>query len=182
MMEIWKDIEQYKGLYQISNLGRIKALSKHVAYSNGCVHYYPEKILKEFPHVEGYALINLTDAHKKQTSFRVHRLVADAFIPNTCNKPSINHINSIRNDNSVENIEWCTPKENTEHRMIFGNKYSGLDHKSSKRVSQYSLDGTYIQDFENIDTATKQTGIFNISACCRSIRSVAGGFKWRYAS
>ena len=102
--EIWKDIEGYEGLYQISNLGRIKS-----SY-NG-----KEKILKPFDN-HGYFRIQLykNGVRKKET---IHRLVAKAFIPNPENKPYIDHINTIRTDNRVENLRWVTHEENNNNPL-----------------------------------------------------------------
>lgn len=96
--EIWKDIEDYNGLYQISSFGRVKSLRQNI-------------IMKLSPTEKGYLKINLRK-NKKVKTFKVHRLVAKAFIPNTDNKSEINHINHIRNDNRVSNLEWTNHADN----------------------------------------------------------------------
>ena len=103
MKEIWKDIENYEGLYQVSNLGRIKSIRK----------MKKQNILKLGTR-NTYNVINLMK-NGKARSFQVHRLVAKAFIPNPENKPQVNHINGVKNDNRLENLEWVTRSENTIH-------------------------------------------------------------------
>ncbi len=110
-MEIWKDIEGYEGLYQISSEGRIKALPKPHRYG---VKY--EKILKQRYDKEGYCRIKLCKNGIKKC-FLIHRLVGLAFISNPNNKETINHKNKITNDNRVSNLEWMTQLENNLHKL-----------------------------------------------------------------
>ena len=106
--EIWKDIEGYEGKYQVSNLGRVKKIYKTVQ----------EKIIKSHIHEE-YCVIGLYK-NSRRKSFRLHRLLAKAFIQNIDNKPYINHINGIKHDNRLENLEWVTQSENTQHAYDTG--------------------------------------------------------------
>lgn len=110
MEEEWRDIIGYEGLYQVSNLGRIKSLYKKVICKNG-FRSCKEKILKN----NSYGDYNRIQIGKKSKHFLVHRLVAKAFIPNPENKPCVNHINGIKTDNRKENLEWSTYSENTIH-------------------------------------------------------------------
>jgi hypothetical protein len=113
MEEIWKDIEGYEGLYQVSNLGRIKSLPKMVSGN----HYRGERIIGSS---SGFYNRVCLYKNNKAKSIRIHRLVAKAFIPNLENKPEINHVNGNRLDNRVENLEWATPKENMRHAFDTG--------------------------------------------------------------
>ena len=113
-MEIWRDIEGYEGIYQISNLGRIKSLPKLCGCSSR-----QEKILKSLKHRDGYLQVVLCK-NKKRKNFKVHRLVAQAFILNPNNKPYINHIDCNRQNNCVDNLEWCTQKENMQYASQLG--------------------------------------------------------------
>lgn len=106
MVEIWKDIDGYEGLYKVSNLGRVKSFYKS---SNG-------KILKLNKDNYGYIQTTLYKDNLVKT-FKVHRLVAIAFIPNLENKPEVDHINTIRDDNRVENLRWTTSKENRNNDL-----------------------------------------------------------------
>lgn len=105
-MEVWKDIKGYEGLYQVSNEGRIKSL--------GGDRYKAIRILNGNISEQGYNRVNLFKDGKPKT-FNIHRLVAEAFIPNPENKPCIDHCNTIRNDNRVENLKWCTYSENIQN-------------------------------------------------------------------
>ena len=116
-MEEWKDIEGFEGYYQVSNLGRVKSLPRIRKTGTG---YYVSKTKILTPSLmQGYVQ-NALCMNGKAKSYRTHRLVAFAFIPNPENKPCINHKNSIRSDNWVENLEWCTRAENTKHAMENG--------------------------------------------------------------
>ena len=108
MNEIWKPIRDYEGLYEVSNLGRIKRL--------GNDKNRKEKILKPYKNKLGYLRVTLSKDNKVKYMF-IHRLVAIAFIPNPENKPCIDHINAIPSDNRVENLRWATYKENMNNEL-----------------------------------------------------------------
>ena len=112
--EIWKPIKDYEGLYEVSNLGRVKSLNYRGTRK--------ERILKNTERSNGYLAIGLIK-NGKTKMFRVHRLVAEAFIPNPENKPCVDHINTIRDDNRVENLRWVTYKENNNNPLT-KKKYS----------------------------------------------------------
>lgn len=190
-VEEWKDIKNYEGLYQISNWGRVKSLEKLVNASNQCgkKHLRPvkERILKARVNKWGYYEVTLSKNSKTKT-FRVNRLVAITFIPNPNNYPVVNHINGIKKDNSVENLEWCTYSENLKHAFRTGLKKPtapmkgkrGKELVHSKEVIQYDLKGNLIREWECIATAQRTLKINNISACCRGIRNKAGGYVWKF--
>ena len=113
MEEIWKDIKGYEGLYQISNLGRVKSISRKINTFYG-YRKTKEKILKSSYDKDGYLKITITNNWKHKTH-KIHRLVAEAFIPNPDNKPTINHIDGNKLNNSIDNLEWATRKEQTKH-------------------------------------------------------------------
>jgi len=114
-IEIWKDIKYYEGIYQVSNFGNVKSLDR--VYFNGqhnCVR--KGKLMSNLTVSVGYNAVNLY-LNKKATSILIHRLVAIAFIPNPEKKPQVNHINGVKTDNRVENLEWCTSSENLTHAV-----------------------------------------------------------------
>jgi len=139
MSEIWKDIKGFEGYYQISNIGNIKSLEKFVNHhnSNTGVCFRKEKILKKFYNKSGYLDVYLYKNNKRYIK-KVHRLVGKAFIPNPKFKKTINHIDSNRLNNNINNLEWNTYKENTEHAYNFGNRKDNIPIKIiSKSTNQY---------------------------------------------
>ena len=114
MNEIWKDIKDYEGLYQISSLGRVHSLDRFVPRKTGTTQRVHGRILKLTEDKDGYLQVGLYK-NNKMKKMKVHRLVAKAFIPNPDRLPEINHINEIKDDNRVNNLEWCTRKENINH-------------------------------------------------------------------
>lgn len=175
MEEIWKDIRGWEGLYQVSNLGRIRTLPK----IHNSIHPYvtKEKILKFFPNKDGYWLVDLVKDRKK-TRFQVHRLVALTFVPNPQNKPEVNHINEIKTDNRIENLEWATRTENNNHGTR--NKRSG--DANSKSVYQYDLQGKYICEYPSTKVAARALGVSVslISACCCGRVNSTRGFVFKH--
>lgn len=176
MEEIWKDIEGYEGLYQISNLGRIKSLSRFI-YTNKekTKGYYSEnKILRLTSDDTGYLQVSLSKngAVKK---FHVHRLVAIAFIPNIHNKPQINHIDRNRKNAKATNLEWVTDSENKYHA------WKNTKRKSNKRkVVQINKNNEIVRVWDSIKDAQTHLKISHISECCRNKQKTTGGYMWRY--
>lgn len=126
--EIWRDIEGYECLYQVSNLGRIRSLDRYVdRYTNHLIKVFRKgRLLESHLDKDGYLLVTLCKNNKVKLC-RVHRLVAEAFIPNPNNYPIINHKDEIKDNNCVENLEWCTHKYN----LCYGTRLERLS-KSRK--------------------------------------------------
>jgi len=131
-MEVWKDIKDYEGYYQISNLGRVKSLNRLVNNHSGFKKNIKEKILKNSISKTGYYVVDLKINCIRKT-FKVHRLIAIHFIPKIIGKDYVNHINGIKIDNSIINLEWCTISENNKHAEKMGLKNDkGYNHVKSK--------------------------------------------------
>ena len=189
MTEIWKDIQGYEGLYQVSNFGRIKALHKVVSHKYAGTKTIPECIKKIQKNLNGYSIIVLSINNKPKT-FTVHRLVAKHFIHNPENKPEVNHIDGDKGNNHISNLEWNTKSENNQHAYNNGLK-KGSTHLKGKTgslcfnsipVLQILSNGKEIK-FASATEAEKNIGISRrgISQCARGIQSFAGGHKWKYA-
>lgn len=146
--EIWKDVVGYEGLYQVSNLGRVKS----------CVHFTHKKdiILKENIKNGGYVYVNLYKNHKG-TKFYVHRLVANAFLTQYNDRQYVNHIDCNKRNNNVENLEYCTQKENIDHswknnlqKRRYKTFVNGIEYKSMQNASEMLLGNTFgIKELRN---------------------------------
>ena len=191
--EIWKTIKENPN-YMVSNLGRVKSLY------DGRHHKFREKILRNGISSKGYYSVHFK-YNGKLTNFFVHRLVAEAFIPNPNNLPEVNHKSEIKTQNNVENLEWCDRKYNanwgtmksrlSKKRCGDKNPFYGKQHtnetkqKLSKIVIQIDKETNEpIKEWQSLTEAAKQIGIClsNISACCRGVNrhKSAGGYKWQY--
>jgi len=191
MEEIWKDIQGFEGLYQVSSLGAIKILGKPPL--NGMANWRIKILKKEKIKKQGETIWGYKQAHLYKNgvgkALQVHRLVAMAFIENPDNLPIINHRNGIKTDNRVENLEWCTYSENLKHAFKIGlKKPSGnlfvKGHKRAKvrPIIQKSLDGEFIKNFPSILEAHKLFGKkTNIPACLSGRQTQSCGYKWEYA-
>lgn len=158
--EVWKDIKGYEGYYQISNFGNVRN--------------FKLKLMKPHKTYRGYLRIGLTK-DMVQTKFSIHRLVAEAFIPNPENKEYVNHIDGNKEFNCVLNLEWATHMENEIHAMS-----NGL--KGYKPVIQYDLNLNYVNEFDSIIDAHLRTNTnkSGISECCNGKQKTAGGYIWKF--
>lgn len=180
MNEIYKDIEGFEGIYQVSNLGNVLSLN----YLN---QKHPQ-ILKPIKHHLGYQMVHLRKGCKTHVKM-IHVLVAKAFVPNPSNKPIVNHIDGNKEHNTADNLEWVTYKENTQHAIRIGihdphcpKGTKGKNNVNSKPILQYSLEGKLIKKWECISDASR----FVDCNPCLLINNAAGktktarGFIWKY--
>lgn len=180
MKEVFKDIAGYEGLYQVSNLGRVKRVENKRCDGH---HILKEKILKNEIKKTKYVYVHLCK-NGKVKGFRVHRLVAETFIPNPENKSQVNHINCDKTDNRVENLEWCTASENQQHCVDNGLRVmkKGKECTSSKPILQYDLDGNFVREWDCIADAERELKIHttNISRVCKGIYSQTHNYIFKY--
>lgn len=174
MKEVWKDIEGYENRYQVSNYGRVRGLC-----FRGKKREEP-KILAQPINCNGYHIITIRDSSGARKTWIVHRLVANAFIPNPENLPMVNHKDECKTNNHVDNLEWCTNSynqlyslnlhqerkqkmashlfdENGKHICSWAKK--GIAHTRFEKVKQYTLDGVFLNEFETASLACKITGV-----------------------
>jgi hypothetical protein len=182
-MEIWKDVKGFEGIYQISNMGRFKS---YKGDPNG-------RILSNKNGKGDYLSVVLSYGSKRRYT-RIHRLVAEAFVPNPDNKPEVHHKDGNKQNNCAENLEWVTRSENHRHALLQSpNMVKGMVRYNRfirpKAIQQFSLDGKFVAEYPNAAEAAKATGI-----CRRNIlqvanreeykpgktRKQAGGFVWRF--
>ncbi len=184
MEEIWKDIKGFEGKYQVSNLGLVRSLdyTYERPVSDGSIRTYHNKgrILKMQIH-NRYLCVGLPLGKRgKNKTFRIHRLVAETFIPNPHKYPAINHKDEVTTNNRVDNLEWCTYSYNNS----YGDRLKRLSKSAKKRaVEQLDENGNFIRRFESIKDAALTIGCFanNIIYCCQGRYKKVKGTYWRYA-
>ena len=173
--EIWKPIKGYEGLYEVSNLGRIKSLKRLVKKWDG-YRIVPEKILTPRANNRGYLRINLCKDGITKT-FSPHRLVAEAFIPNPDNLPCVNHKDENPLNNVVSNLEWCTYSYNNS----YGNRNKRIALSNSKPVLQYTLDGQFVKEWSStMECGRNGFQQSSVAACCRGERNKHKNYIWKY--
>lgn len=163
MNEIWRDVPGYEGKYQVSNLGRVKSLSYRRSNK--------EVILKPISNGTGYLQITFCKNGKTERQY-VHRLVAEAFIPNPGGLPEVNHKSEVKTENQVWNLEWCTRKYNAT-----------FSHTRGRSIQQYSLSGEPVQKWSSALSVEKELGFYSSSIirCCRGKQDKAYGYRWSYS-
>jgi len=175
---IWKKYGKiyhgYEGDYQVSNYGRIKSLT----FRNGIIQKPKEIIMKPTDNGHGYKIIGLRKAKHKKKNFYVHRLVAEAFIPNPQNYFCINHKDYNRGNNYFENLEWCT--------IEYNNKYSAINHvnhPNSKPVAKISpSNNEIIETYKSLEEASRNNDVSStyIGDCCKGKYKIVKGYIWKF--
>ena len=185
MKEIWKDIQGYEGLYQVSNLGRIRSLDRYVM-NHSKKELRKGAIKNVRAGIGNYLIVDLYKGNQQRT-FRVHRLVAFSFIDNPMNKETVNHIDGNVQNNRVDNLEWATPSEQNYHFYKHGLKSKENIDKTVRRMNEanakkvmcvetgkiYSCIADVLREFNK-----KPSGL--ISRCCKDSKRTAYGFHWQY--
>ena len=169
--EKWKDIEGYEGLYQISNLGRIRSFYN---YRRDGTNILKPRLKR------GYYQVGLRKNGERKWH-HLHRLVAKAFIPNPNNLPQINHKDENKTNNVIDNLEWCSVSYNN----CYGTRRERVKEKTGKKVLQYDKEMNLIKEYPSIADATKEMGLKSISSicnCCRGVTETSKNYIWKYKS
>ena len=192
MEEIWKDVVGYEGLYQVSNLGKVRSVDRYVLSSNGKNRFLKGREMLKREDSYGYMTLSLSNKSRKIV--RVHRLVADAFLSNPSNLPCVNHKDRVPSNNTVfvnkdgtidyekSNLEWCTYQyNNTYQNAVELRRNKMINNNLSVAVAQYSKNGSLIATYPSQREASRKTGIKSSVICnaCAGRFHTAGGFVWR---
>lgn len=179
--EIWKQIKGYEGYYEVSNLGNVKSVKRFYRLKeNGKKVEVKEKYINPFIS-SGYSRVSLTK-NGKSKKYSVHRLVAEAFIPNPNNLPLVNHKDETRNNNCVNNLEWCTHRYNINYGTTIERiSKSVIQSKTTRKVNVYK-DNLLIGCFDSVREAITKLNISgsNVYKCLIGKQNTACGYSWRY--
>src|SRR5690625_2000937 len=159
--EIWKDIVGYENEYQVSNFGRVRSKDRYVPHKNGSKRVVPGKMRKHVSEKDGYHIIML-NKNKKRLDYYVHRLVALAQDTNPDNKPQVNHIDEVKNNNHYKSLEWVTRKENNNH----GTRIDRIQKEKAKRGRAVTVVDTKLNvthTFVSISQVCRETGLSRYS-------------------
>ena len=169
-MEEWKEIEGFEGRYAVNKKGEVLSLLRGRIMKTNSSQRYERTCLR--------------DSNNKKRMVSIHRAVAIAFIPNPLNKPAVNHKNGNRLDNNVDNLEWVTYRENSQHAVDTGLMFSPKNDSKSKAVDMFTKDGVFIKTFPSTMQVQRDLGIYhaNISRVCKQHPkyNTAHGYIWRY--
>lgn len=173
MNEIWKDVDGYEGLYQISNLGNVKSFRGSTKFGKP-----KELILKPSTINSGYHVVTLYSENGKKRKFQIHRLVAEAFIENPEGFPCVNHKDENKTNNCVDNLEWCTYQYNNN----YGTARVRASDTIARPIVQKTLNGEPLARYKSCKIAAELLGykITNVVMWCR--KGIGGGYLWEYTN
>lgn len=176
MEEIWKDIKGYEGVYQVSSFGNVRSYTRRVLYPSGRPHTYTGKLVKQEKTKDGYRRVQLSkDSVDKK--FSVHRLVAETSIENPNNFPQVNHKDENRENNRLENLEWCSASYN----INYGTRNAKISSRA-KMVKQIDKNGHIVAVYSSAMVASKSIGcdLSFLYKCCRGEVKTCSGYRWEY--
>lgn len=184
-IEVWKDIPEYQNYYQVSSFGRVKSLERTVKskpsskHPDGRTITYKEKVLSPMYDLSGYQFVQLYKQDKFKSK-RIHRVVAEVFIPNPNNLPQVNHKDENKENNSIDNLEWCTSKDNVNYGT---GKYRKVTNNIP--IAQYTLDGQLVAEYSSASQAAAALNIHqarsrDILRVCRGIGKTVKGYTWKF--
>lgn len=198
--EIWKDVVWYEGRYKVSSIGRVFSTGNYIDGRK-----YTPRFITQTKDKGGYCVVRLYKG-KKQKMFKVHRLVAMMFIPNPNNYPCVDHINTIRDDNRVENLRWVTYSMNANNKLTKMNLSTAaikacssekvrkersirakanmdkMMEKVKRSVLQFNINGDFVGEYESVSSAAKNIGGFSTCICsvCKGKKKTYYGYIWKY--
>lgn len=179
MSEVWKPVKGYEGSYEVSSLGRVRSIARMIRRNGG--EYMTRERVMYSPLKNGYPSVTFTNGRKTRHEY-VHRLVAEAFVPNPRNLPCVNHKDERRTNNSSDNLEWCTREYNLKYGTARKRQSETLRSKS-RSIAARDRGGHLIGTFRSTTDASESTGIdrSSIDKALHGHRPSAGGFIWSYA-
>lgn len=205
MEEIWKDVIvrkngetiSFAGFYQVSNLGNVRSVDRCITYSDGRVYHYKGKMVVKMPHVRDSYLYVRLNKNQYYCHCKVHRLVAEAFIPNPDNLPYIDHIDTNKKNNIVTNLRWVTARGNCLNELTRKKRRKNAKatmkkvletrkKKHSKTAEhttlQYDLNMNFIAEYPSIMEIHRKFGydFSSIAKCCKGKQKTSYGFIWRF--
>jgi hypothetical protein len=178
MEEIWKSIKDLKG-YEVSSLGNVRSIDRSIIGKDGVKQHFKGNIISKFKDSRGYIAVTLTYKNNYKR-FLVHRLVAEAFIPNPNNYPCINHKDENKSNNNVDNLEWCTVKYNNS----YGDRIKRIRYKTSYIISQLDKNNNLIGIYRGIMLASKinRFEFASVQRCVFNKQHYSYGYKFRLAN
>ncbi len=187
LIEEWRDIIGFEGCYQVSNFGNVRGIDRYVNCGKNGIRLQKGQNLVQSENKKGYLRVRVSKSRKEKYTLSVHRLVAEAFIPNPQKLPQVNHKDGNKKNNCVQNLEWCNNSYNQIHACKTGlNNHSTYDAgRPKKKVAQIdNVTNTVIAIFNSISNAAKETNNHSrlINKVCKGERKHTGGYKWIFAT
>lgn len=177
MEEVWRPVKEFEGYYEVSNYGNVRSVDRWVIRGNGRNYLKRGNIISMHKRNNGYFQVSLNREGTHKNAY-VHRLVAQAFLPNPNNLPCVNHKDEDKSNNRASNLEWCTHKYNNN----YGEHNTKISKSLSYPVAQYDLSGNLVETFESCHDVERKLGFDNshISAACLGRAHTAYHYFWRY--